>query len=199
MNKALMAVATILSITFSSAASVKAANGPQLSRPFEWTIQITTQELPGQFQYAGSLLNRVFKAGMEYYPVANENDRTAYEDVWYGGNNTLGLERHHKLEIRQGDAVAIRVVHKNPSASSEEQHAAGKSIMKALLDSSRNKNMVAIIRVPYQSFYSISSEIQNYHFSPAASSGAGNPVNSDMNLFLQSEPAGLSQNFAHYH
>jgi hypothetical protein len=205
MNRTALAFVTALSIMSSGAVAIKAlASGGQLSRPFEWTIEIDTQELPRQFQYHNSNLTQVVKAELNYYSMENQDSKTAYEDLWYSEAHSLGLERHHNLEIRQGDAIAIRVVHnpKNPSSAfpADEQRAAGKAVMKAIVDANINRNMVATIKVPQSAFNSISSEIQNYGFAPySPSGGVETPINSDMNLFLESEPAGQTQTLVHYH
>lgn len=200
MNKRIMALLAATGIIAAGASLMKAsAAGQQVSRPYEWTIQIETQKLDRQFQYNTSDLKDIVKAGIRYYPMDQQDSKVDYEDIWYSKARALGLERHHKLEIKQGDAVAIRVQHKSDSPVLEEQQAAGKAIMKAIVDANRNKNMVATIKVPLASFQNISSEIQNYHFSPVSDSGSEDPINSDMNLFLESEPAGLTQSFAHFH
>lgn len=199
MNRLALVLATACGIIGTSI-SMSVLAAPQISKPFEWTIEIKTQELPGQFQYNTSSIKDVVKAQMQYFSKDHEDVKTLYEDLWYARTKSLGMERHHKLEIKQGDAVAIRVLHKEDSPSQDERRAAGKAVMKAVLDANLNKNMVATIKVPTNSFYTISSEIQNYHFSPAPSGGGGEtPIDSDMNLFLESEPAGLSQEFVHYH
>lgn len=200
MNKRLLAFVAAAGIMAASASIIKAgASGQQVQRPYEWTIQINTQQLDRQFQYNTSDIKDVVKASVQYYPMNDQDSKVDYEDLWYSKARSLGLERHHKLEIKQGDAVAIRVQHKTNSAPLDEQRAAGKAIMKAIVDANRNKNMVATIKVPLASFHNISSEIQNYHFSPVSDSGGEEPINSDMNLFLESEPAGLTQSFAHFH
>lgn len=200
MNRKLISLIACSSIALSAAASLNANAAPavHVARPFEWTIEISTQKLPHQFQYTGSALKEVVKASLNYYSMEDQAHKTPYEDLWYAGMKTLGLERHHKLEITQGDAIAIRVVHKNPGAPTDEQIAAGKAVMKALLDANINRNMVATIKVPQSSFYTIASEIQNYDFSPAPAGGADMPVDSDMNIFLESEPAAYTQSFVHY-
>lgn len=196
MNKLLLSLLTVCGV---SAVSMSASNAaPQISKPFEWTIEIKTESLPRQFQYNTSGIKDVIKAKMQYYSMDHVDEKTDYEDLWYSHAKTIGMERHHKLEINKGDAVAIRVLHKVDAASTDERRSAGKAVMKAVLDANLNKNMVATIKVPSSSFYEISSELQNYHFSPAPNTGDETPIDSDMNLFLESEPAGLSQSFVHY-
>ncbi len=205
MNKKALAAFLAVCLFNSGASPNKAMAGPggSVSRPYEWTIEIDTQDMPNKFQYHGSTLTKVIKTSLKYASQASPDNMIPYEDLWYSNSKTLGLERHGKLDLKQGDAIAIKVVHKgsNPmSPTNEEQRAAGKAVMKAIVDATINKNMVATIKVPTVSFNAISSEIQNYHFSPAPTSGGvETPINSDMNLFMESEPAGLTQSFIHYH
>jgi hypothetical protein len=191
----------IISSGFCAGKALAGSGGGQLSRPYEWTIEIDTQELPRQFQYQGSSLTQVVKAELKYYPMDDQNSKTSYEDLWYSNARSLGLERHHKLEIKQGDAIAIRVLHKSSgSVPVDEQRAAGKAIVKAIVDANINRNMVATIKVPVGSFHTIANEIQNYNFTPTSSADPPDTeVNSDLNLFLESEPSGLTQTFVHYH
>ncbi len=196
MNKFLLSLLTVCGVSAVSCSIVFAA--PQISKPFEWTIEIKTESVPRQFQYNTSGIKDVVKAKMQYYSMDHVDDKTDYESLWYSHSKALGMERHHKMEIKQGDAVAIRVLHKDASTNNDERRAAGKAVVKAVLDANLNKNMVATIKVPSSSFYEISSELQNYHFSPSPDSGDETPINSDMNLFLESEPSGMTQSFVHY-
>ncbi len=202
MSKATLAFITTLGIMSSGAMALKAVAAPGLgiSKPYEWTIEIKTKPVERQFQYTGSSIKDVVKAELSYYSMDDQDHKTAYEDLWYASSKTLGLERHHKLELKQGDAVAISVKHEKPSPSTDEKRAAGKAVMKAVLDANINKNMVATIKVPYDSFSTISNEILEYHFSPAPSGGGvETEIDSDMNLFIESVPAGLHKSFVHYH
>lgn len=188
-----------LSMAAVSLPDASAAPSIHVGRPYEWTLQIQTEKLPAQFQYNGSNLKEIVKARMHYYSMEDQEQKVLYEDLWYSKSKSLGMERHHKLEMKKGDAIAIRVLHKNPSASEDEQKAAGKAVMKAIMDANINRNMVATIKVPISSFSEISAEIQNYNFSLAPTGMGETPIASDLNLFLESEPAGLTQSFVHYH
>lgn len=201
MNKTVLSLlaAISLSAVMNLSPSADAAPAIHVARPYEWTVQIQTEKLPRQFQYNSSMIKEVVKARMHYYSMDDQDHKTLYEDLWYASAKTLGLERHHKLEVKQGDALAIRVLHKNPAAPEDEQRAAGKAVMKAVLDANINRNMVATIKVPMASFNVIASEIQNYDFAVAPEGMGETPIASDMNLFLESEPAGLTRSFVHYH
>ncbi len=210
MNKFALACATVFSITLASGLSPDniapkaqaAAPGP-ISHTFNWTIEIDTQEMPRQFQYRGSTLKQVVKTQLQFYSQNNQNAKTAYEDIWYSNGRSLGMERHGSLAIKQGDAIAITVVHTvKTNVPLDEQQAAGKAAMKAFVDANLNQNMVATIKVPAASFQTISSVLQGYNFTPVTYN-AGDPetaVNSDMNIFLEAyDPVGQVQTLAHLH
>lgn len=198
MNKKLLAL--VAAFGLSGAFSLNSLAAPiHVSRPFEWTVEVNTEKLDRHFQYNTSTIKEVVKASLQYYSMEDQEHKTAYQDLWYANAKSLGLERHHKLEIKQGDAIAIKVLHKEGTAPDDEKRAAGKAVMKTVLDANINKNMVATIKVPMSSFNIIASEIQNYGFSPAPGGGVETPVDSDMNLFLESMPAGMTQSFVHYH
>jgi hypothetical protein len=195
----IMGITSLATLTSFTHAPKAMSDGIHVDRPFEWTVQIDTKQLKNQFQYNSSELKELVKAKMTYYKMTDEDNKTDYEDLWYAKAKTLGMERHHKLEITQGDAICIKVKHIGEYTSYDEQRASGKAVMKVVLDAAVNKNMIATIKVPMTSFHTIAQEIENYHFSPAPSGSPESPVDSDLNLFLESEPAGLSQSFAHMH
>lgn len=186
------AVATLFAIT-------PANSTEHVDRPFEWTVQIDTKQLKNQFQYNSSELKELVKAKMTFYKMTDEDNKTDYEDLWYAKAKTLGMERHHKLDITQGDAICIKVKHIGDYTSYDEQRASGKAVMKVVLDAAVNKNMVATIKVPMTSFHTIAQEIENYHFSAAPGGSPETPVDADLTLFLESEPVGLTQSFVHMH
>ena len=206
MNKHTSAIAIAAAIMVSTlGAASKASAQNQINHPYAWTIEIDTQEVPLQFQYSGSALTQVVKTQLQFYsnsnppPTPTSATLTLYESLWFSNGKSLGLERQNKLQIRQGDSIAILVVHKNGSAQPDEQIAAAKAIMKAVVDANLNKNMVATIKVPMASFSTISQQIQNYHFAPIVASSSEDPTQSDLNLFLESVPPGMTQGLAHVH
>lgn len=201
MNRKAMAIAAAV-LGFMSVANFTqkcSALPPPISRNYQWTIEIDTQQIPRQFQYNGSVLTQVVKAQARYFSSTDPSTQTQYETMWYSNGRSLGMERQNKLQIRQGDTIAIIVVHKSGSAQSDEQRAAAKAIMKMVVDANLNKNMVATIKVPIESFSTIAQEFQNYRFSPMTDNSSEDPTSSDLNLFLESVPAGSSQEFAHLH
>lgn len=197
MNKSTVALLSALAIVGSTSFFKPAVATEKVERPFEWTIQIDTSQLKNQFQYNSSELKETIKAKLSFYKISSESEKTPYEDIWYAKAKTLGMERHNKLETTPGDAIAIKVVHSGEYPSYDEQRAAGKAVMKAVLDASLHKNMIATIKVPMTSFHTIVAEIQNYHFYPTSSESADNPIDSDLNLFVESEPAGMTQSLMH--
>lgn len=170
---------------------------PMLSRPHDWTIEIKTKEMPLHFQYQGSTLKQLVKAELKFYSATEEENKTTYEYLWFANDKALGLERKSKLNIKEGDAIAIRVLHADDSPNQEEKRAAGKAIMRAFLDAQINHNMVATVKVPVASFDAILSEIQEYNFHPA-SEAPDEEVHADISLFVESEPEGQRQTLYHF-
>ncbi len=170
----------------------------KISRPYEWTVSIDTKELPKQFEYQGSHIKPVVKCKMAYFKMTDEDEKVAYEDLWYSKARVLGLERHAKLDMTKGDAICIRVKHKTGSPTEDERKSAANAVMRTVVDVNLHKNMVATIKVPFDSFETISSEIQGYGFI-ALMESADTPVNSDMGLFLESEPEGQTRMLYHLH
>lgn len=196
MNK----VATsLLVLTTIASASIMAAIGaaPGLNQPYDWTMEINTQDMPLHFEFQGSTLKPLVKAEVKFYNVDDEEHKTLYEYLWFAHDKALGLERKSKLNIKEGDAIAIRVHHKDDSPVLEEKRAAGKAIMRAFLDAQINHNMVATVKVPATSFDTIISEIEEYNFHPA-SEAPNEEINSDMSLFVESEPEGQKQTLYHF-
>ena len=196
MNKLATMFYALAAIASMSMPSAHAA-APGLNQPHDWTIEIRTKEMPLHFEYQGSTLRPLVKADLKFWKMSDEDNKKAYQYLWYANGKTLGLERKGKLTITEGDAIGIKVVHDDNSPVEEERRAAGKAIMRAVLDAQINHNMIAAVKVPIGSFNSIIAEIQNYNFHPASES-PNEELHSDMNLFIESEPEGLKQTLYHF-
>lgn len=159
-------------------------------KPYDWTMDIKTQQLERQFDYPGSTLKPVVKTEMQYYPTAAEDTKTKYEYIWYANGKPLGLERLHKLEITEGDGISIRVLHKTNSPTSGEFKAAANAVLRVLVDAYLNKNAVVTVRVPADSFNGITNELRNNPHINTGWGGADDPVDSSLPIFVQAEPSG---------
>jgi len=56
--------------------SAKADN--PINKPFDWLINVQTQQLPRQFQYKGSQIQGVIKATVNYQQDSYPNKQTEY-------------------------------------------------------------------------------------------------------------------------
>lgn len=200
MNRLLRTMALGLSMAASllALAAVKAAPGAIVSRPYDWTVEITTKQLTHEFRYHNSQLNPVIKADLVYFDNDHEDHKVKYESLWYAHDKALGLERLHDFAVSQGEAIAIRVKHSD-GAGVEEQKASARAVMRAVLDANLNRNMVAVVKVPHGAFDTISSTIQEYDLQPTPENAGEEGLDVDLTVFLESEPAGQTVSLSHFH
>jgi hypothetical protein len=193
--KALFAAAIALSALTPIA---KADNGSVVNKPFDWLINIQTQQLPRQFQYKNSQIQGVIKATVNYQQDSDPNKETDYEYLWFHDFHTLGVEKLHAFSVTQGDGVAINLTHKT-TATPEEMRASGNAIAHLVLDSVVNGNVVSLVTVPYASFDGIVTQLQAQNFqllSDATVESGTNPVG--INIYVYSNPPGLTSQLIHY-
>ena len=162
--------------------------------PYDWVFQVETKPLPKQFEYQGSPLKPIEKIDIKYHPAKEADNKTTYEYLWYHDGKPLGLERTKKFDLPQGDSIAIQVKHKNGSSTTGEEKAAANAILRVTLDAYLNKNAVALVKLPADSFYDISGHLQSQGLQVAPDMAAeGTPLQSSLTLFLVSEPDGIKQ------
>lgn len=158
-----------------------------LDRPYDWTIEVQTQQLARRFDYPGSTLTSIVKAVIRYYPTADEGNRTDYESIWYNDGKALGLERLHGMGITQGEGVSLRIVPKTGHSSQQECKAAADLILRLTLDAYVNRNAMVTVRLADESFDRIIEEmLRNPHIT-RPTGGAEDPADAALSLFLQSE------------
>lgn len=204
MNKIALALVTVLSIVSSGAFAVRALAAPGGQQPNNQygKIEIDTQEVPNPFQYANSALKRVVQTQLVF--VDTQNVRTPYENLWYSNATPLGLNRLTPLNkiknLNPGEKIDITVVHllSNP-APPDEQQAAAKAALKAIVDLSLNNDFTPLVIVPRASFQTIASQFGNY-LTPESDSGVdqGNPYNFSVQLVSPEQPPVFTQTFVHY-
>jgi hypothetical protein len=182
----------VLAASVSVLLSSSAAQSTSQEKPYDWTMDIKTQQLERQFDYPGSTIKPIVKTELQYYPSESESTKTKYQHIWYANGKPLGMERLHKLEITEGDGVSIRVVHKTDSPTSGEYKAAANAILRVLVDAYLNKNAIVTVRVPVASFNSIVNELRNNPHINTAFDGSDNTVDSSVPIFVQAEPSGTT-------
>jgi len=169
-----------------------------IDRPHDWTVEIETDKLPRQFDYHNSHLSDVVKTNIDYYHQTDDAHKTPYEYLWFHSSTTLGMERLHKFQIDQGDGIAINIKHKTASPDVLEKYAAATALTQIVLDAYMNKNAVTIVNVPQESYTEIVNQLQStHHFITQADAGADHPVDSGINIFVQSD-AGNSQTLYYF-
>ncbi|MBX9668088.1 MAG: hypothetical protein K2X93_10740 [Candidatus Obscuribacterales bacterium] len=159
-----------------------------LEKPYDWTIEINTAKLDRHFEYEGSTLRPVSKADVTYYRVNHEDEKTNYEELWFHNGKALGLERKNKLEMEEGDGVAIKVVHKTSTPDAEELKAAADAISLLYLDAYLNRNLVVSVIVKDSTFNDILGCMQDQQWQvlPDQTDVA---IDAQVILYLQSESA----------
>jgi hypothetical protein len=201
MNKTLLSRAKFAAVLV--ACTLAGLSGPRaqadgVNRPFDWLVNIQTQQLSRQFEYQGSTLKPVVKTSMNYFEDSDPNKSTDYEYIWYHDAKPLGVEKLNKFALRSGDAIAINVQHKNLPATPAEPKAAANAIIHVVLDAYLNRNSVALVKVPFDSFDAIVSELQAEHFELQNDNGADSPNPTGVNIFVASDPPGKSNSFTYF-
>ena len=182
-------------------AALPAMGTDHIARPFDWTIELKTKQLPHHFEYTNSHLHGVEKIHVSYVHASDSShpdpQPTEYENLWYHSGKPLGLERLHKFEVIQGDSTSILVSHSGSSASDDECKAAANAVLRLILDANLNKNAVVNIRVPDDSFERIKQDL--YNLGCQDGSGISDEGRATaINLFLQTDPDPHSTQILYY-
>lgn len=198
LKKVVAAAVTLASIAAAlTLVAAQSARADLVDLTYDWVFQVETKPLPKQFEYQGSPLKPIEKVDVKYHPSKDAENKTTYEYLWYHDGKPLGLERMKKFEIPQGDSLAIQIKHKNGSSTSGEEKAAANTILRITLDAYLNKNAVALVKLPSDSFYDISSALQNQGMVVAPDSGGmdgfNTPLDTSLTLNMVSEPEGIKQ------
>jgi hypothetical protein len=131
--------------------------------PYNWVVTIETEQIPGQFQYAGSTLQPLVMARV-WYSRYDGSEYAPYENLWFCNGKPYGVERFNPLNVRRGDSAAIKVTSKSVVPSDWENKAAAKSVVRLFLDVRVNNSVVQSVILPDESFLSIVNEMDNDHF-----------------------------------
>lgn len=166
----------------------------QVDKPYDWVIQVETRRLERQFDYTNSKLNPIEKLEVLWYPTKDENKKTNYQYMYYHDGKPYGLEKLHKLDIDEGDGVAIEVKHKDSNPSEAEKKDAANAIFRLALDSYLHKNPLVAVKVPADSFNEISDRLKDLGFHDSKEDGdqvdMENTFKASMTIGLFSVPEG---------
>ena len=166
----------------------------QVDLPYDWVVQIETTELKRQFDYKGSTLNPIEKLEVLWYPTKDKEKKTKYQMMYYHDGRPFGMEKLHKMDIDQGDGVAIEIKHKENNATEAEKKDAANAAFRLALDLYLNKNPLAAVKVPADSFESVSDRLQALGFHDSKNDGEGldneQQFKSNMTMSLFSVPEG---------
>lgn len=166
----------------------------QVALPYDFVVQVETTQLKRQFEYQGSTLNPVEKLEIVWYPTKDKDNKTKYQNMYYHDGKPLGMEKLHKMDIEQGEGVAIEIKHKDNNASEAEKKDAANAAFRLALDLYLNKNPLAAVKVPVDSFESVSDRLQALGFHDSKNDGEGldnaEQFKSNMTISLFSVPEG---------
>lgn len=164
--------------------------------PYDWVMKVETQQLKRQFEYKGSTLNPVEKLEVSWHPTKDENKVTKYEYLYYHEGRPFGMEKLRRLDMAQGEGLAIEIKHKDGDGTEAEKKGAANAAFRLALDAYLNKNPLAAVKVPIASFDVVSNQLISLGFHDAQNEG-GNDFNegakTDMTIYLYSVPDGKKQ------
>jgi len=164
--------------------------------PYDWVIKVETHQLKRQFEYKGSTLSPVEKLEVSWHPTKDEDKVTKYEYMYYHEGRPFGMEKLRKMDMEQGEGVAIEIKHKDGDGTEAEKKDAANATFRLALDAYLNKNPLAAVKVPITSFDAVSNQLINLGFHDAQDEGGGDfnqGAKSDMSLYLYSVPDGKKQ------
>ncbi len=184
-----LALALVLALT---GAQQVMADG-MVSNPYDWVVELETKPLERQFQYEGSSLKKIEKVQVAYYAPNKEDEKVAYEYLWFNNGKAYGMEKQRKFDLPQGEGVCLKVKHKGGSSSSEERKAAANAVLRLALDTFVNKNPIVQVRLPNESYNDIVNEITSRGFQVAPSDGNDfdGGFTADLILNIYSEQDGM--------
>lgn len=164
-----------------------------VSNPYDWVVELETKPLERQFQYEGSSLKKIEKVQVAYYAPNKEDEKVAYEYLWFNNGKAYGMEKQRKFDLPQGEGVCLKVKHKGGSSSSEERKAAANAVLRLALDTFVNKNPIVQVRLPNESYTDIVNEITSRGFQVAPSDGNDfdGGFTADLILNIYSEQDGM--------
>lgn len=179
-----------LMMAFSFAPQVMA---DMVSSPYDWVVELETKGLDRQFQYEGSSLKKIEKVQVAYYAPNKEDEKKAYEYLWFNNGKAYGMEKQRKFDLPQGEGVCLKVKHKSGSVTSEERKAAANAILRLAIDTFLNKNPIVQVRLPNDSYPEIVNELMNRGLqqAPPNSSDFEEGFSADLILNIYSEQDGM--------
>lgn len=159
--------------------------------PPEFILQAETGMAPKTFEHESFQLKSIVKSNIVVYPVAAEDKKTTYEQIWYSNGRPLGLERSADLNIPMEKRVAIKVLHP-PCSTFDEAQASANVILRLMLDTLKNHNKVVLVSVPSASYTNILMELQRRKAS-VMPPGEKAPATAKVKFRLESSSTGLTQ------
>lgn len=155
---------------------------------YDWKVTLETEELKDVLNYNGSKMKNPVKVHVTLLESGKPDDEAiSYEDFWYVEGKPYGQEKHCKLSIPPGKAIAFRVKHKDQTVVEKHNAAAANAIARVLVDTYNDGIMLTAIKVPPDSLNSIVNHLQELNFTPANENSPEQASQSKVTLYVVSE------------
>jgi len=125
-------------------------------------MYVRAQEQKGFLDFPGSPFKPIVKVTVSFRSVKHGTmgDERLYEDLWYQGKNPLGCRRYRDFDLDPKDLIFVYL-----NSSSEAEHAASSNtLVRLLLDSLLNRDVICGVSVPSESFWTIVDQMEEENF-----------------------------------
>src|SRR6516162_8610975 len=114
-------------------------------------VYIRAQEQKRFLDFPGSPFKPITKVTVSFRCVQHGTmgDERLYEDLWYQGQNPLGLRRYRDFDLDKKDLIYVYL----SSSSQAENAASANALVRILLDASLNRDAICGVSVPAGSFW----------------------------------------------
>jgi len=182
------------------------AQAVKIQQAPDWVITIETEQQKDYLQYNRSHMKDIVKATVTYMKGdAKDTDKpTAYEDLWYSQSKCIGMNRRKSLQPgdkngpSSGQEINIRVRHKKSPASNFENWASAEAVLRVMLDTKINGNVLNQVLVPADSFDSVVQGFGLQKFYAVPEAGPDQPSSTvGPAIHVSSEPEGRDEDLVY--
>src|SRR5205085_2705740 len=116
-----------------------------------------------------------------------------YEDLWFHGLRSLGCRRHGPLNLGHNKQVVICISGKGTDVDIEQNHAAGNAILRLIMDTYLQGNMVTAVIVPDASINDVADALQQRGFYIRPEPRPDEAVSGSLIIRLRGERSGVTR------
>ncbi len=157
----------------------------------DWMIEAESAIAPKEFEHECFQMRSIVCTKVNYFKPINENAKSVYEKLWYHDGRPIGMEKQGSLKFAPDANVGIRII-EPACASGEETKASANIILRLVLDVLLNKDKVASVTVPSNSYQTILAELQ-HRGAQVMPPGEEAPETANVKFDLQSQSTGMRQ------